>query len=782
MLNFSPRSEPLSWREAGQAALLLAALVLITNVTALIGGDLAPAADGPRLYYPFQHHAWTMWARGELPTWTNFVGGGFPLLASSQAVMFYPPNWLFAPFRTPTAYNLVTLLHLWIVGLGMYVLARRLAISPFGAAVAALAMIFGASMVARVSAGHIGELYNRAWTPWMLAAIHALAQRPTWRRAVALAVVFGLTLLAGSSGYQIVMYNGIVSALWGVYLLLREKRGERRALFAWWCAVAIVAGVGLSAAQTLPTLDLLGQGNRQGGLSDEDLNVAALPIPLALGYVLPHTFDDPHITDYIWPEYATYTGAGIIFLALVALRARRRDPLVWLWGGVALLFFLLSFGMQNPLFRLVLAIFPPYSLVRNPARHLAIVQVALAILAGIGWDALMIRARQAAPLPQPGGNLRLKLGGIALAVLILIAAATRTFDAPQSWDVFPQRLVRGAIWFGAALVAFRLSIQLLQAFPTRRAYALVFGVLLLDLVCYAHPLLDGSTPPGRLSYLTPDQFADNPRYLVAFDEDHGSEASLVLHAIDQGVPIYNLYSSILPERANAVANLLAGRPADYYLENHFEFVDVARPDLLDLSGVRWVMIEPDQAVFADDTLHAVRDEGVVRVYENTDALPLAYLVPTWTLVDGAEQSIQWLERPGVDYRTQAVIEGATPPHGECTFPPGWVAPDEVDRLDWQGGDVYLNVQAAGPRLLVIDQTYVEGWQGWVNGEAVTVYPANHRWLGVYLPCAGSYAVHLRYLPRSVESGVVISLAVGIGMLVLLVISGLDGWWKVRYSA
>jgi hypothetical protein len=760
LFDFSKR-ETLTRREAVRVAVLLAAVILLTNLAALVGHELAAAADGPRLYYPFQEHAWAMLARGELPTWSNNVGGGFPILASSQAVMFYPPDWIFGLFRSPLAYNLVTLLHVWIIGVGTYVLARCFKASALAALVAALIMIFGASIAARIAAGHIGELFNRAWMPWQLAALYYLAQRPTLRRALALGVVFGLTLLAGASGYQVVMYNGILSAVWGVYWLWKQPDHRKRALFAAWCGVAVVFGVALSAIQTLPTADLLQHGNRQERLSDHDLNIAALPVPMALGYALPHTFDDATITDYIWPEFATYAGAATLFLALYALRRRSKESVVRLWGGVALIFFLLAFGLQNPLYRLVLDVFPPYTLVRNPARHLAVVQLALAMLAALGLDTLLNQ-------PLPAIKLRRHAVGIALAALIVVAAATRSIESANSWDVFPERLLRGAIWFAAALAAFVLSVRVARAQQTPRARQaaalLVAGVILLDLALYAHPLFNGERTPGHLDYLTRTQFSQE--YMVAFDEEESTEAVKMLHAADEGVLILNVYSSILPERAVRASNLLSGRPADTYLENHIELVNVTRPDLLDMFGVRWLLFEPDQTVFDDDSLRFARDEGVIRVYENTNALPVVRLVPDITAVPDADASIRWLEDFTGDFSTQAVIEGDSP--APCpTASPEPPAADRVDGVTFSGGDIRLSAQTSGSRLLVINQTYVDGWRAWVNGASASVYPANHRWLGVYLACAGTYTIHLQYLPRSLQTGVVISSVTLVGMLLAL---------------
>ena len=765
---------PLSWSEGWRAAAALAVIVLLANLPGFAGTEIAAGADGPRLYYPFYHHAWNILADGDLPTWSNFIGGGFPIMASSQVVMFYPPNWIFGLFRTPVGYNVVTALHLWIVGLGTYALARTQRISPLGALAAALGMIFGASMAARIAAGHIGELYNRAWMPWQLVAITWLARRPGWWRAVLLSVVFGLTLLAGSSGYQIIMYTGILSAVWGAYLLWTEVRGMDRARFVLWCGMAVLLGIALGAVQTLPTADLLAHGNRQEGLAEDDLNVAAMPIPMVLGFIMPHVFDDAGIRDFIWPEFAAYAGTAILFLAFYAMRHRHREPLVRLWLVVITLFFLLSFGLQNPLFRLVLAIFPPYSLVRNPARHLAVVHLGLALLAGMGLDTLL-----RTPLDAfQRRDVRWRIAMIGVTMLVVLAMGVIHLDTgSDSLSTFPQRVLRGVVWFGAALLAAILALQLVRATRQPWAALLLLGVIGFEMLLYAQPLFYLGREPGHLDYLAAENFPDAPRYYAAFHEEESEEAPKLLHAEDSGMPILNVYSSILPERAVAASNLVAGRPADTYLENHIELVEVARPDLLDMFAVRWVLIEPDQTLFNDDSLQELRDEGVVTVYENTNALPIAYLVPDWVAVNGPDDSITWLEQPDHDFSQIAVIEGEPPAAAQCPTPSA-DAVDAVPTLDLAGGDVYLTVETAGPRLLVVNQTFVDGWRGWVDGEKTTVYPANHRWLAVYVPCAGTHRVHLQHLPASLQRGTALSL----GGLAVLLIAGLIALWRITRRA
>jgi len=149
--------------------------------------------------------------------------------------------------------------------------------------------------------------------------------------------------------------------------------------------------------------------------------------------------------------------------------------------------------------------------------------------------------------------------------------------------------------------------------------------------------------------------------MVAFDEEESTQAVKMLHAADEGVPILNVYSSILPKRALQAANLMVGRPPDTYLENHIEFVTLARPICWICSRCAGCCSSRTRRFFDDESLRFVRDEGVIRVYENTNALPMVYLVSEVIAVKDADESIRWLEDFTGDFRQNAVIEGTRLP-------------------------------------------------------------------------------------------------------------------------
>ncbi len=110
-------------------------------------------------------------------------------------------------------------------------------------------------------------------------------------------------------------------------------------------------------------------------------------------------------------------------------------------------------------------------------------------------------------------------------------------------------------------------------------------------------------------------------------------------------------------------------------------------------------------------------------------------------------------------REEAVVEGM----GAATavgVPDGGDAVARVtDGLD----RVVLKTRSASPALLVLLDTYAEGWRAEVDGRPAPVHPANLAFRAVEVP-AGVHEVAFRYAPDSVRWGETLS---ALGLLVLL---------------
>ena len=725
-------------------------------------------ADVIRSAYPIRDHFWSIVRRGELPTWSPYLMGGYPIFIEEQASPFYPTEWLFGLFRSPAAYNLAIGWHAWFAGLGAYVLARKLQMSRLAAWMVVVIAVLGAPLTARVAAGHPSHFFGRTLMIWVLVAVLQLAENPGWWSALGIGVVFGSQLLIGIGNYQTTLYTALVSILFAVFLLASRVPPPRRWGFLLWGFLGLAIAVGLGLARMGPTIDIGLQSSRQGGLTAESLNYGALPPIMIAGYIFPHVFDDPSITDYTWPEFALYVGSAPALLALYGAFKRRREPVVRLWGLITLLFLLLSLGDQGGLFPLFARYVPGYQFFRNPARHGMVTGLGVMMLAGYGFDALGRGLGRVAGESR-GWNLRYRVAAAVGGLFLLVLAGTYQESSGPSIELLPERLVRGVIWFTAAIAVFYLAYRTYRYRPGPILAVLVVGVVALDLTLYAYPQIYRQSTPAELPYVVPGNFPGIDQYGVAFLES-GSSAdwALVNVAANQGVRLINMYTGVVPLRMARLINLVAGRSAQAQHEQNQILLDrIGRPDLLDYLGVRYLLISTERRMDEDSSLRYRRALGTVNSYENVGAMPFAFVVSQTTAVQSPEAALEFVAQADDLRLKPAAIEGAFS-EGEPGCPEGKAGTDLLSDVRLEGGNLRFVVGTSAAGMLTINQTYQRGWQGWVDGEPTPVYPVNYRWMGVYLPCPGAYDIHLRYLPTSL----LIGLAVSASSLVLVLMVSL----------
>src|SRR2546426_2246078 len=92
----------------------------------LRGRMLLAPGDAYQHYLPLHLLAARAWRAGHVPVWNPYSFSGYPLMATNQAAVFYPPNALFVALRAVTANNVVVVFDYVVAGLGAALLARRL--------------------------------------------------------------------------------------------------------------------------------------------------------------------------------------------------------------------------------------------------------------------------------------------------------------------------------------------------------------------------------------------------------------------------------------------------------------------------------------------------------------------------------------------------------------------------------------------------------------------------------------------------------------------------------
>jgi hypothetical protein len=173
--------------------------------------------------------------------------------------------------------------------------------------------------------------------------------------------------------------------------------------------------------------------------------------------------------------------------------------------------------------------------------------------------------------------------------------------------------------------------------------------------------------------------------------------------------------------------------------------------------------------------------GDVKIYENLDVWPRAYLVHDWLSAATQDEALSLVRDGSVDLR-RAVVEGLPVLSGSgpetgyaCSADAECNTAGHVTLLTYAPERVEMYTGGGAPGLLVLSDTYYPGWHASVDGEEVAVHPVNYLFRGVPVP-AGEHRVVFEFRPESWRSGLWIS-ASGALIWLLLAIAALVGRFR-----
>ena len=447
----------------------------------------------------------------QLPLWNPYLFTGTPFLAAGQHSALYPLSIVYYVLPLALAYGVFTWLTLALAGMNMYIFARVLRIGRGGALFAGIAYMFSGFIVS--SAVFPMMIAGVAWLPLFLALIEMVVRKQEEKGnapfvpvayIVVGALVLGVQVLAGH--IEITYYTLLVGAMYSAWRLFGVWRrvGVWRPVLriAGWLLFMAVIGVMLGAVQLIPLYELVSHNFREGSASYAQVVDWAWPVRQIVTFIIPDIFGNPahhSIRDWwsgeryqVWlnafgqdtqtifwgvknyVEGANYLGiltlvlsAAAVFDVVGRLRgASVRQPADqpgWMRpptgrfyvAGFALLAVLsLAFAFGTPLYALLFYGLPGYRQLHSAFRWVFPYTLALAMLAGFGFERLQL-AIEGWHTGRLGGRRRLLrltfpdsarwagwllvLGGAVTLLLLLLSRFL-----PEPFIAFSQRIIDGS--------------------------------------------------------------------------------------------------------------------------------------------------------------------------------------------------------------------------------------------------------------------------------------------------------------------------------------------------
>ena len=806
------------WRREWLPVAGLAALgcLFLWELVSLSG--VSVARDMQMFFIGQKHLLWAALHRGEIPLWSPYYGTGAPFLANFQSGVLYPPHWLFAVLPFFAAFNGLVVLHFVLGGVFTYLLARRIALDVVPSLVTAVVFLLGGYFCSLLNL--VNALQAAAWAPLLA---YALLRHAEFRTALSLALLVAVALVSLLAGEpQTFLMASLVA---GTLLLVRwpDLPAEARRSLPLLSSLAVggLVLVGLAMVQILPTLEMIGESSRGGGLAYEEASFYSLE-PLRLVHlILPADYRDPvyrfgmrSVIGRSGPWlFSIYLGASWLFLCWFAARGRRRREVV-LWAGFFGLGLLLALGDHTPVYPWLFEQLPGVSAFRFPEKYFFFSGFAAAMLAGYGVQALWERPER-----------RRIDGAVALAWLAALTAgrlawasgrqalerfAAASFPNPMMLEDFDYAYGVWTAHFDKLIVLTVLTGGLLWAFRRGTLDRRLFAGLLLAVVTFdlasAHRHMNAvvepefyTTRPLIHDYVPLEEVRSTYRYRASpFDENVGAVKVVM------GVPVeaqkWMWQQTVQPN---------TGQPWRVLSHDNWDAFKLRRtaderaffailPDwerrwrLLRLNSVRYA--------FSVNSLDHERyareipmDSLPGHLYELHDPLPRVYVVPRGDFVEGEVDAINAVLDEGFDptlrvtlMRIAAVEPAASRPElAESPEPaegpgpaagPGLAAepgfPGGYARiLEERGGTVRIAVQAPAPGYLVLTDSYYPGWSARVDGEEREIFLANYFFRAVRVR-PGDEEVVFRYRSRPFERGARVSL---VTLLIAILGLGVSAW-------
>lgn len=687
---------------------------------------------------------------GEWPLRMTTALGGLPIYNLTQLSPFYPFYFAWLPlFATPLdaaiSMHWITLLHILLFAVNMFILLRVMSTSRVAAVTGASLVAFGSNSFSYAVWVQIVAPY--AWLPLYLAGlIGVLENRPS--RKYPLIAVVGMVFLTLASPSQPLIHAVLLTCVLALFRwwynhtnqLLHASRISLFKLFG----IAIIAFL-ISAPAVLPATlefkDMIRWLGPYGAVKGFER------IPFEAFLIDQLTLDELGGVFVNAPHKAVgsqFAGPIVVALAIFALFSRTRSWIAIAMATVAV-YALASAAGSNLGLAHVNYVLPLVNKIREPSRFLFLFQLGTGILAALGIDEL----RRIISVAQPASAWRRPVIFVMVIALVSLAAAF----ALRSRDAL---LAPALVASGLLLAVMSITVFVARTRWRMRGEAIALCWSVAALVVLSINVTWMPRPIAASHYLNNDGVALDMAIQRVSDLDPRREFRLIFEGnIDkqmasmlasyQGVRTLNSYFNPAPLRQ--FQELYHHGPrTDSYLRILGARYLICR----ECAGAEYRGFKFRESIHGYDLHEAIDALPYVRVAQRVDGRfdSLADFVGKAASHD-LSQGLLFIET-----KSTVALDKTGPATGDC------IVHEDIRKKN----RLRYWVSCRSPGLLILNEFHSSPWRVTVNGVTSEALRVNGNQIGVHV-ARGAQVVELTYRPQSFVLSVALAV-IGLALAVL----------------
>lgn len=736
-------------------------------------------SDIPALIYPVRFIAIEMLKKGELPLWNPYMLNGYPLFGAFQSAVLNPANLVYLFLNFIDGWTLEVCFQIILAMVFMYFYLRDLKLQKISA-------LFGSIAYGLCAFNVFWMEYNihtfvTALIPLFLLLIDRYIVSS--RIFYLILLSFGVAIQIFMGFPQITIYTLVLLLFYGGFKMSLQKISPENIKKIFGIFVFIILGVLLAGIQLFPGLELYTHSQRV--VEKIKLDSRFLKPEQLVHFIVPDYFGSSATYNY-WGfnDYTTvggYTGVIAFIFAFASLYRIKQKEILFFWIlGITTILLIVDNPVSKFLAVHVIDVIFKGSQATSITKALIFANLSIAVLGAFGLESFLHgkNPRRLIYLLSIPALLTIFLFvGTGLSILFLKFKLQTINHLLPSVDILNVSIKNYTIAFRNTFVSVVFVLPLILAvlggfkFNKLRGHIglLVCLFLSAELVRYGWkitpfvqksfvfpttPVIDflkSQKQPFRI--LTGDAITENLWVPYKFSSPDGYESIYPLR-------IAQLLSSVNDNNVDAIPLGKFGKLRNY---------SSGLTDLMNGTFLLSLKVDKEgisergsyKKGYISDKFRLVFEDKSVAVLRNDKALPRAFVVTQWEVLDKKKEVLTKLISNNFPIDKKIILEQPfnlyTQSNQNISF---------AEYITFESSLQKIKATTQNPGFLFISDTWYPGWKAFVDGKVTPIFIADYTFRAIPIS-KGTHIIDMKYEPESFRRGVWVSL---ITLAVLLIIA------------